>query len=174
MPILGPILKIVVVTAGVLGFLKWLEEPCDFCGLKNDAEGCSDASCEKNSCRNCGGYVEVERYKEWLVSNGGFYCPGHLKERKEEIQRLKNAIDKSEGVEVFSKNYRGRTPPTTQNRWIATKSYRNRDDASRELKILAALEGCDAVIKAEFIREETSDSENPNYVYSMWKYKGLI
>ena len=169
-----PILVPAILIAGFWVLLKLLEEPCDFCGLKNDAEECSNSSCKKNSCRDCGGYVELEYYKEWPVPNGGFYCPSHLKERKEEIQRLKSAIDESEWVEVFSKNYRGRTPPITKNKFITTKFHGDRDNAKRELKILAALEGCNVVVKAEFVQGKQESSENPNYISSIWQWKGLI
>ena len=85
------------------------------------------------------------------------------------------AIDNSERVKVFSINYEGRTPPITKNRsTITSQSYRDRKDAKRELELLAALEGCDVVVNAELVRKETSDSDNPNYIYSVWEYKGLI
>ena len=164
MPILGPLLLI----AGIWVIASLLEEPCDFCDAKRDVTKCSDPDCKKNICINCAGYVRPY-YKEWPVSEDdeGFYCPIHFEGRNEEMQKLKNAIDKSERVEVFSKNYGGGTPPITKNRWITTKSYRNRDDANRELRILAALEGCSVVVKAEFVKERYKSWENPNYVYSM-------
>lgn len=168
MPIWPIAVPVTILILYLLG--KLLKEPCDLCGSEGNVARCFDSDCEKKVCTDCGRSAE-RYYKEWEISEKeGLYCPSHY----EKIQKLKNAIDKSEWVEVFSKNYRGRTPPITKNKLITTKPYRNRDHANRELKILAALEDCNVVVKAEFIKKERSSWENPNYIYSMWKYKGLI
>ncbi len=123
-----------------------------------------------------------ESYKDWSVSNDGRYRLGsHFGSGRSCLSHRENpnkiflAIDNSERVKVFSINYEGRTPPITKNRsTITSQSYRDRKDAKRELELLAALEGCDVVVNAELVRKETSDSDNPNYIYSVWEYKGLI
>ena len=171
MSILGPILKIVGLSIGIKIFTDFLgyltEEPCDFCGSKDETKEC--LKCGKNVCRGCGRGVTWETYKDWSVSNDGRYRldPQHIDigrsclSHHEDRSKIFRAIDKSERVKVFSANYEGRAPKIAKNIFIITsEAYRDRNDAKRELKLLAAMEGCDAVVNAEFVREETSDSEN--------------
>ena len=161
----------------------WLKDRCEICGSKwTSNENCDLLNCGKNVCGECGQDVTWESYKDWSVSNDGRYRLGfHFGRGRSCLSHRENpnkiflAIDNSERVKVFSINYEGRTPPITKNRsTITSQSYRDRKDAKRELKLLAALEGCDVVVNAELVRKETSDSDNPNYIYSVWKYKGLI
>lgn len=127
--------------------------------------------CASDVCGDCGIASPKIEHSGWPVSPKGRVCKNHVEALSENIERLKAAIDRSDSVEVFSKNYRGKTPPLLLNQEIETQFHADRDDAERELRIRAAFLGARSVCNVELHREKREDG---NYIYSEWKATGLV
>ena len=127
--------------------------------------------CSGNVCGDCGVPVLKTDYKGWPLTPGGRVCSAHKQRLDDQLRSLQTAIDKSEHVSLFSKNFRGGTPQPKLNTIITTEEHTDRDDTERELKIIAALRGCESVTGVEFKRDT---SQYGNYKYSVWKAVGTV
>jgi hypothetical protein len=127
--------------------------------------------CSENVCGDCGFPVLKAEYKGWPLTPGGRVCADHEQALDDQLTRLQMAIDRPEHVSLFSKTFRGVTPQPKLNLPIATEEHTDRDDAERELKIIAAMQECESVMSVEFKRDT---GQHGNYRYSVWKAVGII
>ena len=166
-------LPLIIVAGGaVLGTAAFLglKQRCTKCeSLFTLNENC--LVCGKDVCGDCGKDKERVEYKDWPVSPKGRVCKDHEDAHHKTVQELKAAIDKSETVTLYSVNFKGKTPHPKFNIRIETQFHSDRDDAERELKILAATKGADAAVSANF---ERNTQENGNYKYSVWKGTAIV
>ena len=84
---------------------------------------------------------------------------------------IKAALSSESNVKVYSKNYKGKIPPPQFSQQIETAYYRNRDDAERALRFIAAISGGEIVQGVEFERDTGSSG---SYKFSIWKASGII
>lgn len=160
-----------VVLMGVLGaFLK--KERCEKCGSKWRLLG-ECPVCERHVCGECGSKVGPEKsHGIDITTFEGTCCSEHLSEYEEELERHRTAAMNSLHVEVYSKKYRGKVPEARFGKVIETeKAMKDKDDAERRLRYLAALEGAECVVEFEFVRHTAQDG---NYRYATWTAVGVI
>ena len=127
--------------------------------------------CHDQVCGDCGISVAGNTYKSWEVCAAGRVCKVHNSAFTEKTFKYRMAIDRSEQVKAFSKNYKGRIPTPKLNKVIHSQFHRERDNAERELKIQAAAEDCDSISNIAFEKEKREDG---NYVYTVWRASGTI
>lgn len=159
------------VTAAVIGAITiWLKEKCARCNSKwRLVKTC--AFCNEKVCSEHGTAVEPVTYKDWIISEETRCCNIHLESFQNYVSDLKQSIDRSEKVIVYSNNYKGHIPLPKLGRTISTKYYRQKATAEYELRILAAQNDCDIVQDVEFNK---SENQNGNYIYSVWSASGTI
>ena len=100
-----------IIAAGVVGStaaaIYTAKSSCYVCDSKLTwNENC--LICNKEICGSCGQDSEKVNYKNWSVSPSGRCCVEHKEKLNSEIDTLKKAIDDSEEVEVYSKNFKGK------------------------------------------------------------------
>lgn len=127
--------------------------------------------CGTDVCGECGIETTKIDYKNWPVAPSGRVCKVHEEIFQRQAQEMRVAIDESERVILYSKNFKGTTPAPLLNIQIETQAHTDRDDAEREIKILAALKGASSAIEVGFQRETQQDG---NYKYSTWKYSAVV
>lgn len=152
--------------AGVL-----LKKRCNTCSSKfKILEQCS--LCDKLLCKKCGTDIGPVVYQGWQILDKAYrHCAIHATEAETKLKEIKLAVDKESSVKVYSASYKGKTPLPKHGKWIESDNYRDRDDALKHLRILAAMHGADCITKTEFNYIQRQDD---NYIYKVWYYKGLI
>lgn len=163
-------LPLIVLAAGGAAAFRAFKPRCNTCESQFTLnERC--LVCSHNVCGDCGLDVLKSDHKGWPISQSGRVCRAHEDEYRKQVLRLRKAVDDSAEVKIFSKNYRGATPTPRIGKEIQTEEHTDRDDAERQLQILAAMENCDAVIDVRF---ERGSAQNGNYTYSTWQAIGTI
>lgn len=149
-----------------------LKKRCDCCGEKWRQLG-ECPLCSRHVCSGCGTPVYPVSFDGIeLTSFAGTCCAEHLAEYNEEIERLQMAAMSSDYVKVYSKNYRGKAPEARFGQVIETESpVKDKAEAERRLRYLAALEGAEYITEFDFIRHTDQDG---NYKYATWTAAGVI
>lgn len=165
-------LPLIIAGGAVLGGVAFLgiKEKCSKCdSLWTMNETC--LICGQNVCGDCGVDTPKIIYKDWPISPKGRCCKVHQDDFNQSTAKYKSAIDASESVEIISKNFKGKVPAPSRNKSIETQFHTDKDDAERELKILAAFNSAFQVQQVEYSKEKRHDG---NYTYTVWKASGLI
>lgn len=142
----------VVIAAAAASAFRAFKVKCRIC----DSRWTSNQSCLVCGCQVCSG---CGRQIETL----GRCCPIH--------GNIDRALHDAETVEVFSKNYRGKTPEPQFSETLKTASYESRDHAEHALRFLAALRGCQVV---QDVHELRGTEKSDNYIHSVWTFTGVI
>lgn len=89
--------------------------------------------------------------------------------------RMASACNNYHNVELVSIHYQGVKHHTGTPIPISTNSYRDRDEAAKELKILVKYYSCDMAIDVLYMKEteeEKSNKGNGVHKYSVYRYRG--
>lgn len=145
-----------IIGGGVIlgaGFIAAIKEKCSVCdSYFTINENCF--LCGKYVCGGCGTTIELL----------GRICA----QKHGDIHK---AIQESSTVKVYSENYKGKVPLPKFSKKIETGYYRNKDDAEKALKFIAAISGAKLVQGVHQSREIGQDG---NYKFSIWAYSGTI
>ena len=72
-------------------------------------------------------------------------------------------------IKIWSKNYKGNVRIDVQCELQTEKKFESKEEAIKNLKILAIWHGCNAIKNVEYI---ASEEQSGNYYYKLWKAKG--
>lgn len=150
-----------------------------FLGFKKKCSVCNSLwtinkpciSCGTIICGSCGHNQPEVLYKNFLITPSVRLCKEHKKAYEDNIRTFKRGIDTETQVVIYSINYKGKKPELKFKKKIFTREYRNKDDAERELRIIAAKNSCFVILDVEFSKTTMNDG---NYIYSVWKASGTI
>ena len=153
--------------AATIGF----KERCACCnGVFTLNEACS--RCGRWVCGSCGTDFLETKHRGWLLAAAGRACPTCSAAYRERIQILPEAVDLAENVGITPKSYKGKDKPKAKMCLaIQTEWHRDKEDAERELRIIAALEGCEHVLQVHYRRKV---EEEGNFKYSVFQGVGVI
>ncbi len=81
------------------------------------------------------------------------------------------ALHNEHNVKVYSNNYKGKITSPRFSKYIETPFYTDKEEATRALRFITAINGGDIVQSVEFVR---STGEDGNYRYSIWQANGVV
>lgn len=182
------VIPIILGSAAFLGFIYSKKQSCNVCNSKFTLnEEC--IFCGKQICGDCSTVLQEERYLGQIIAKGGRCCTEHVdlreemvakrkveedtyfKNREDCIKNEKKIINAAEKVELFSINYKGKTPSPKLGKSIETLFFKKKQNAEFSLRIAAAKNDCSYVLQTQF---DTMEDSEGNYNFTMWRAKGVI
>lgn len=165
-------------------------ETCLYCGevlLFSFMTAYHCSCCGKTMCSNCitpvnyNSYVcdlleyaedDFSRPKKALLKLGKRYmCKSCARSYSNKAEKMCNAINNHDDVETFPKTYKGyKVNRLLKVKKISTPSYRNRNEATEDVVIIAKYLGCPYVIDLEWQRKECYE-QGPKggiHIYYEW------
>ena len=98
-------------------------------------------------------------------------CPACLSSIEGMNYKYEWALSNCEDVEIVSANYKGHKRYDPNSRIdVSSNSYKDRNEAKRELCAMAKYYGRDMIIECECEKQQHEDG---NYIYNTWSYSGI-
>jgi hypothetical protein len=159
-----------ILAGGAASVIAYFKPKCSRCKSRlTSNEKCF--VCGGEVCGDCGTDVKGDVYYGWPILQKGRCCKTHNKDIEAKVTSLKAEIDVARQVTTYSKNFKGKTESPKLSKNIETSFHADKEVAELELQMLAAKEGCMFVLNVEFFKDTQSSG---NYVYAVWKGKGVI
>lgn len=184
----------IIAGVSLLGLI-WNKKPsCTQCKSKFTSNN-ECVICHGEVCGSCGEDYDPVIYKGSEIFAGGRCCDvhkpnldamlieAHLKQdleldrqtevrrKSEELARRREvALGKIGMVHSHSPGYKG-SPRVRLNKTIKTPYFRDKDEAERELLVMAVLEDCYVV---KNVKEHFEGAKDFNYHYKLWSFSGVI
>jgi hypothetical protein len=187
----------IIAGVSLLGAIWHKKSSCTQCKSKFTSNN-ECVICHAEVCNSCGKDYEQMVYKGVEIFAGGRCCnvhkprldamliEAHLKQdtelecqaevrrkneelaRRREVALGKIGMVKSYTIGYLNQKVKG---PVRLNKTIKTPYFETKDDATRELLIMAALEDSYVV---QDVKEHFEKATNHRYTYNKWSYSGII
>lgn len=120
--------------------------------------------CSKDMCPTCARVAPRTPQLSWTELEG-YLCLGCWPEGERIQKRYETALIEADGIETWSKNYKGRLPidpsgPTTE---VQSLWEYDKDACERQLRIAAAFKKFSVVVKLEFERASREEVAKAYY-----------